>query len=139
MLGHYVCCGMSCMRCVHRRVAMLSIMSLLPSYIHTKKKKLHLLCEACCPNEMEGSLQDAIFKRKMLYRKPITFWYIIICHHEIVFVTLFSNLRKLYLHTILKIENIYMGGNFNFISYLKHWYIVDAIFKRRMLYRKPIS
>jgi hypothetical protein len=54
MLGLYVCCGMSCMRCVRRRVAMLSIMSLLPSYTHTQKKKLHLLCEACCRNEMGG-------------------------------------------------------------------------------------
>jgi hypothetical protein len=29
------CCCVSCMRCVRRRVAMLSIMSLLPSYTHS--------------------------------------------------------------------------------------------------------
>jgi hypothetical protein len=34
------CCCVSCMRCVRRRVAMLSIMSLLPSYTHKKKKKI---------------------------------------------------------------------------------------------------
>jgi hypothetical protein len=37
------CCGVSCMHCVRRRVAMLSIMSFLPSYTHTKKKKLRVL------------------------------------------------------------------------------------------------
>jgi hypothetical protein len=38
-VGSLCCCRVSCMRCVRRRVAMLSIMSLLPSYTHTKKKK----------------------------------------------------------------------------------------------------
>jgi hypothetical protein len=52
------------MRCVHRRVAMLSIMSLLPSYIHTQKKNLHLLCEACCRNEMGGLLQSNLAKEE---------------------------------------------------------------------------
>jgi hypothetical protein len=69
MLGHYVCCGMSCMRCVRHRVAMLSIMSLLPSYIHTHKKiKLHLLCEAFCRNEMGSSLQ---WRNYQNYRKTL--------------------------------------------------------------------
>jgi hypothetical protein len=37
------CCCVSCMHCVRRRVAMLSIMSLLPSYTHTKKNLRVLL------------------------------------------------------------------------------------------------
>ena len=57
MLGRYVFCGVSCMRCVRHHVTMLSIMSLLPSYIHTHtKKKMHLLCEACCRDKMGDSL-----------------------------------------------------------------------------------
>ena len=67
MLGRYVCCGMSCMRCVHCRVAMLSIMSLLPSYTHTQILFfLHLLCEACCRNKMWGSLQRWTYKSMKL-------------------------------------------------------------------------
>jgi hypothetical protein len=53
-----LCCfHVSCMCHVRRRVAMLSIMSLLPFYTHThyeKKKKLHLLCEACCRKKNHG-------------------------------------------------------------------------------------
>jgi hypothetical protein len=44
MLGRYVCCGMSCMRCVHQHVAMLSILSLLPSYTPTHRKKKNCTC-----------------------------------------------------------------------------------------------
>jgi hypothetical protein len=38
------CCCVSCMHHVRRRVAMLSIMSLLPSYTHTQKKKKNCTC-----------------------------------------------------------------------------------------------
>jgi hypothetical protein len=48
------CCCVSCMHCVRRRVAMLSIMSLLPSYTHTHKKKKKLVKGAfCCTSKWE--------------------------------------------------------------------------------------
>ena len=72
MLGRYVCCGVSCMHCVRRRVAMLSIMSLLPSY--TIFFFLHLLCEACCRNETGGSLQGWGGCNTIFYGISMIFW-----------------------------------------------------------------